>query len=234
MENNKVFDPMAWASQNNANNNEQTSKTAPVTTTIAANPDDELAKAQATANELLKLGANIAESYDDYLHLGMALANGLGEQGHDIFHQLCAQSSKYREGDCEKKWQECLHKNDGRITIASFYKMAQDAGVDLTAIARQFPSKPQLPHGYEEKRNQQGSEDNNREQHSNYQSQTNKSNRSGAPTPIAADSVEETEVLRFSFSQTFSQDLDKSKLPVTLQRIVDENDSAEEQDKQLL
>ena len=234
MENNKVFDPMAWASQNNANNNEQTSKTAPVTTTIAANPDDELAKAQATANELLKLGANIAESYDDYLHLGMALANGLGEQGHDIFHQLCAQSSKYREGECEKKWQECLRKNDGRITIASFYKMAQDAGVDLTALAKQFPSKPQLPHGYEERRNQQGGEGNNGIQHSNNQSKINKSDRSGTPAPIAADSGEETEVLRFSFSQTFSQNIDSGKLPVTIQNSLDGKDTAEEQDKTLL
>ena len=236
MDNNKVFDPMVWASQNNANNisNEHTDKVSPVTNQIAPNPDDELAKAQATADELLRMGANIAESYDEYLHLGMALSNGLGEQGHDIYHQLCAQSSKYREGDCEKKWQECLHKNDGRITIASFYKMAQDAGVDLTAIARQFPSKPQLPHGYEEKRNQQGAEDNNREQHSNYQSQTNKSNRSGAPTPIAADSVEETEVLRFSFSQTFSPKIDIGTLPVTIQRCMEGKETAEEQDKTLL
>lgn len=234
MDNNTVFDPMAWASQNNANNNEQNIKNTPVTTTIAVTPDDELAKAQATANELLRLGANIADSYDEYLHLGMALANGLGEQGHDIFHQLCAQSSKYREGDCEKKWLECLRKNDGRITIASFYKMAQEAGVDLTAIARQFPSKPQLPHGYEERRSQQGEDGNNGTQHSNNQLKNNKNNCSVAPTPIAADSGEESEVLRFSFSQTFSQNIDPGKLPVTIQNTLDGKETAEEQDKTLL
>ena len=80
----------------------------------------------------------------------------------------------------------------------------------------------------------QGSEDNNREQHSNYQSQTNKSNRSGAPTPIAADSVEETEVLRFSFSQTFSPKIDIGTLPVTIQRCMEGKETAEEQDKTLL
>ena len=147
---NKIFDPMAWASQNNANTvvNEQNAKAAQVSNPTTADCGDELAKAQTTADELLRMGANIAESYDDYLHLGMALANGLGAQGHDIFHQLCAQSSKYREADCEKKWQECLSKNDGRITIATFYKKAQEAGVDLTALVRQFTSKPQLPHRY--------------------------------------------------------------------------------------
>ena len=229
-----TFDPLAWTSQNNANNNEQNVKTTPVTAPIDTNPDDELAKAQATANELLRLGANIADSYDDYLHLGMALANGLGEKGRDIYHQLCAQSSKYREGDCEKKWLECLRKNDGRITIASFYKMAQEAGVDLTAIARQFPSKPQLPHGSKERHNQQGVEGDNGIQHSNNQLKTNKNNRSNAPTPIAADSGEESEVLRFSFSQTFSQNIDPGKLPVTMQHSLDGKETAEEQDKTLL
>ena len=236
MENNKVFDPMAWASQNNANNavSDTTAKDAPITSTTAINPDDELAKAQATANELLRLGANIAETYDDYLHLGMALANGLGEQGHDIFHQLCAQSLKYREGECEKKWQECLRKNDGRISIASFYKMAQEAGVDLTALARQFPSKPQNPHGYEEIHNEQGIKGYNGVQHSNNQSKTNKNDRSETPTQIVADSGEETEVLRFSFSQTFSQDIDPGRLPVTIQRSLEGKNTAEEQDKTLL
>ena len=136
--------------------------------------------------------------------------------------------------DCEKKWLECLRKNDGRITIASFYKMAQEAGVDLTAIARQFPSKPQLPHGYEERRNQQGEDGNNGTQHSNNQLKNNKNNCSVAPTPIAADSGEESEVLRFSFSQTFSQNIDPGKLPVTIQNTLDGKDTAEEQDKTLL
>ena len=77
------FDPMVWASQNDANTvvNEQNAKAAQVSNPTTADCGDELAKAQTTADELLRMGANIAESYDEYLHLGMALANGLGEQG---------------------------------------------------------------------------------------------------------------------------------------------------------
>lgn len=236
MDKNMTFDPLAWASQNNANNadNEQTGKAAPVKNPTVTTSGDELAKAQAAADELLKMGANIAESYDEYLHLGMALANGLGEQGRDIYHQLCAQSSKYRQADCEKKWQECLRKNDGRITIASFYKMAQDVGVDLSAIGRQFPSKPQLPHGYEENCNQKGLEGGYGVQHPNNQSVTNNNNPSPVPAATATDSGEETEVLRFSFSQTFSQGIDTAKLPVTIQRCMEGKETAEEQDKALL
>lgn len=145
-----IFDPLAWASQNNANTvNEPAKADAPVKHLQPAVPStgNELAKATAVADELISRGANIAESYEDYLQLGFALANGLGEAGGSIYHKLCAQSAKYREGECEKKWQECLRRNDGRTTIASFYKMAQQAGVNLSAISRQFPSNPQNPQG---------------------------------------------------------------------------------------
>lgn len=150
MSNNIAFDPLAWAN-NSANpenvNEESQKKVAQVVNPACAAPlDGELAKAQAVAEELIRMGANIAESYDDYLHLGFALAEGLGPDGHDLYHRLCSMSSKYREQDCEKKWEECLRKQDGRVTIKTFYKMAQDAGVDLSAIGRQFPSTPPLRH----------------------------------------------------------------------------------------
>lgn len=150
MEKNMTFDPMAWAN-NNANHEsakeEPRKLAAQVTNSAKATIplDGELDKARAVTDELLQIGANIAESYNDYLQLGFALANGLGAEGRDIYHQLCAKSTKYRQEDCEKKWQECLRKNDGRTTIATFYKMAQDAGVDLSAISRQFPSIPLNP-----------------------------------------------------------------------------------------
>ena len=230
---NMIFDPMAWASQNSANNSE------PTTAAPAANPtasclDDELAKARATANELLRMGANIAESYDDYLHLGMALANGLGEQGHDIFHQLCAQSSKYREADCEKKWQECLSKNDGRITIATFYKKAQEAGVDLTALVRQFTSKPQLPHRCEGNYANKEKEMSKHIQHIDNQNNSCHYPYNSATRENSSDSGEVIEVLRFSFCKTFSQLIDKNDLPATIQRTLEGKETAEEQDKIIL
>lgn len=151
MNKNMNFDPLAWAAVGNMNLGRDAKKEdAPSTTRgLVANPiaDDELAKARAVTDELLRMGANIAESYEDYLHLGFALADGLGPDGRDLYHRLCSQSTKYREADCEKKWQECLSKRDGRVTIKTFYKMAQDSGVDLSSIGRRFPSTPPLRHG---------------------------------------------------------------------------------------
>ena len=130
------FDPVAWAG---SSADVKQLKHQPVSTNSQPLlPMEELAKARAVARELVRRGANIADSYGDYLKLGFALANGLGSQGRDLYHQLCSMSTKYREGDCERKWQQCMRQNDGRTTIATFYQMAKQAGIDLSSIAREF------------------------------------------------------------------------------------------------
>lgn len=237
--NSNEFDPLAWAPQDNAKN-ETLSMSAPVVNSSdGIPPEGELAKAQAVCDELIQRGANIADSYEDYLKLGFALAHGLGESGHDIYHALCAQSGKYRQQDCEKKWHECLSKHDGRTTIATFYDMAKLAGVDLSALSRTYPStgfasKPQKPQSCENNHNQQqdgvvGSSQNINNQFIN----KNKSTQNYTSASFS-QSGEETEVLGFSFSLTFSQNLDKGKLPVTIQRTLEGQNTAVEQDKVIL
>lgn len=130
-----TFDPVAWAGKSA---DVKQPKRQTVSTCQPLLPMEELAKARAVARELVRRGANIADSYGDYLKLGFALANGLGSQGRDLYHQLCSMSPKYREGDCERKWQQCMRQNDGRTTIATFYQMAKQAGIDLSCIAREF------------------------------------------------------------------------------------------------
>ncbi len=137
--NTPLFDPLAWLGQQGNGNKKPAPAATPSPQPTACQPlshQEELAKATAVARELISIGANIAEDYNDYVKLGFALANGLGSDGRDLYHMLCAHSTKYRMGDCERKWQECLGKSDGRTTIATFYHMARQAGVDLNAIAR--------------------------------------------------------------------------------------------------
>ena len=86
---NNVFDPMAWASQNNASekkNEPQQTASVPVVNPDVSTPlpDGELAKARATVEELIRLGANIADSYQDWWECGCALAE-LGPEGRDLF-----------------------------------------------------------------------------------------------------------------------------------------------------
>ena len=215
----KIFDPMAWASASEA----------PKAEHVNYQQNSELEKAKATTDELLRIGANIAESYDDYLHLGFALADGLGADGRELYHQLCAQSTKYRAKDCETKWQECLSKHDGRTTIASFYKMAQQAGADLSAISRQFPSNPSSPHVDVD--------------NSAYGSNTYSSNNSHIPsTPLnregnegsEGNNTEENSINAVQYTETFSDKIDHSKLPTLLRVPVETQTEVEGRDKVIL
>ena len=139
MDNNTYFDPMAWAAAMDNNSkpasNDNDQKKGQVQNPQPAVPDigNELEKAKATVAELIRLGGNIAESYDDWWECGCSLAE-LGPDARDLFHQVSSQSAKYREADCEKKWQECLRKSDGRTSIATFYHMARQAGVELKEL----------------------------------------------------------------------------------------------------
>ena len=95
MKNNNSFDPLAWAAAgNDTNTAKSVNAQANTTAWQADDPDIERDKALAVGNELIARGANIAESYDDYLRLGFALAHGLGAGGGNLYHRLCAQSSK--------------------------------------------------------------------------------------------------------------------------------------------
>lgn len=136
-----VFDPLAWLGQLKG---PVANSTQPLMTPnhqpTASQPlshAEELAKARAVARELINRNANIADDYSDYVRLGFALANGLGSDGHDLYHRICALSPKYNVADCEQKWKECLGKSDGRTSIATFYHMARQAGVDISALARE-------------------------------------------------------------------------------------------------
>jgi hypothetical protein len=136
------FDPLAWAGQQDGSKNAQPVATPSQQPTACQSLShaEELAKATAVARALIDRNANIAEDYIDYVRLGFALANGLGSDGRDLYHMLCAHSTKYRMSDCERKWQECLRKTDGRTSIATFYHMAREAGVDISAVAKKYHS----------------------------------------------------------------------------------------------
>ena len=137
--NNPVFDPMAWLAQKpsaSARPSSTAANTQPAKACQSLSHADELARATAVVRQLIDRNANIAEEYLDYVRLGFALANGLGSDGRDLYHMLCAHSTKYRMEDCERKWQECLSKADGRTSIATFYHMAREAGVDIKNMKR--------------------------------------------------------------------------------------------------
>ena len=228
MDNNTIFDPMAWAAASDNVNK-------------SANPSfgNELEKAKATVDELIRLGANIAESYNDWWECGCALAE-LGSEARDLFHQVSSQSTKYREPDCEKKWQECLSKRDGRITIATFYKKAQSAGVDLSAIGRRFPSTPPLRQGSASGSENPQTTGNNiiigSKDSCNPSSCPSVQNGGGMAEMAENPSQDVEQVLDASAlaDPTFSDKLDISNLPPILRDAAQKQTTAEGRDKVIL
>lgn len=247
-----IFDPKAWAMVNEPSHVDNTidqQNAGQVTNTqpAAHSMGDELEKAKAVVDELIRLGANIADSYDDWWSCGCALSE-LGPEAGELFHLISSQSSKYREADCEKKWQECLSKRDGRITIATFYKMSQQAGVDLSAISRRFPSNPSNPHFAGESIGIFGNSDGNMSE--TIKNNSNSMNSHSLCNPVLQNSLkrEGTEGVEgdkanesddfmsdnVQYTETFSDKLDLDKLPSLLRDPVETQSEPEGRDKVLL
>ena len=81
MENNTTFDPLAWVNIESGNDGQQTVRQVTNQPATAGTSSDDQEKILAVGQELLRMGANIAESYSDWLRLGFALADGLGSGG---------------------------------------------------------------------------------------------------------------------------------------------------------
>ena len=67
------------------------------------------------------------DSYDNWLRIGFALADGLKEAGRTYFHRISIFSEKYDVHDCDNQYDKCLNEAppEGRITIDTFFYYAR-------------------------------------------------------------------------------------------------------------
>jgi hypothetical protein len=82
----------------------------------------------ALANEVVRRGINMFESFDDWTKGAFALSN-LGKDGLDIFKTISSLSQKYNASECERKFKNALSTGN-RIGIATFIYMCQQHGID--------------------------------------------------------------------------------------------------------
>ena len=159
---NNNFNIDYWLNQGTEANNEKREKNAPQKSTVnnptpAATPSgwaptDEFDHAHKVSQQLIQSGICLTDDYEDWVQVGLALSNGLGESGRDLFHDLSSMSSKYDAAECDKKYDNCLRTGNGSITIATFYQMARDAGVDIRTSRpkQEFVAKVASSHIYTE------------------------------------------------------------------------------------
>lgn len=76
-------------------------------------------------------GIDIAPDYDTWRNVGFALANGLGEDGRDLFHRISRLHSDYDFSTTDKQFTNCLKGKGSGITIASLFHYAAQADIEL-------------------------------------------------------------------------------------------------------
>ena len=83
-----------------------------------------------SAAQLLGMDNLMAISvYDNWLHVGFALANTFGENGRTFFHEISALSPKYDRKEADSKYSSCLRQGNGAVTIGTLFHLAKEHAV---------------------------------------------------------------------------------------------------------
>ena len=135
----EAFDPMAWA---NLNNDNKSNAYAVATSQVSVHNDDtDREQISSIVNLLVNRGIDITSGYGNWLNLGFALADGLGEDGRAYYHDLSRMNGDYNAVECDKQYNACLRSHGNGVTIKSFFQMAKDAGIDISEVAREALQK---------------------------------------------------------------------------------------------
>lgn len=87
---------------------------------------------KAVMDAIVKSGRLIGnDSYADWVKVGLALGSTFGESGRQYFHDLSSRSGKYDASDCDKKFDNCLRSNQGKVGFGTIVHMAKEAGIKL-------------------------------------------------------------------------------------------------------
>ena len=116
-----------------------------VAATRAALPTEDLfQQVDALVSEVVNRGIDLTQGYVPWRNIGFALAEGMGNQGRGYFHTLSAQNPDYNESECDKQFDACLKAHGCGITINTLFHAAKEAGIDISAIARQFSTSQNI------------------------------------------------------------------------------------------
>ena len=98
------FDPKAWANLDTKNNETQTSQTSVGNTQSERliQVDQAFSEIAETVKVLVERNIDITIGYENWLTLGFALADGLGESGRSFYHDLSRMNAEYDNAECDK------------------------------------------------------------------------------------------------------------------------------------
>lgn len=125
------FDPIAWAEGNTQHKHETYGDNLTIVVNKIAEPThSDGDRLQELISQLVEERVCITDDYNDWLRVGLALANELGEAGRSAFHQLSQMSPKYDARECDLKYDNILRTTNGSITAGTLFHLAREAGVE--------------------------------------------------------------------------------------------------------
>ena len=87
---------------------------------------DDMEQVEKCCKLIADRGIDITATYDDWFHVGAALAS-LGERG--LFHLVSSQNAKYKAAETDKKFDNLL-RNVSSINIGTFFHVCSQYGIN--------------------------------------------------------------------------------------------------------
>ena len=72
---------------------------------------------ESVVREIEQCAIDIAPHYKDWVELGFALVNGLGENGREYYHRISRFYPTYQREETDQQYTHCLHSKGQGITI---------------------------------------------------------------------------------------------------------------------
>ena len=94
------------------------------------------------ANRIVEMNIDITEGYNNWRNIAFGISLELGEEGRSIFHDISRFNAGYKYEECDKLYSNCIKRlhdttDHSGITIASFFKYAKEAGIDIKVAPSQ-------------------------------------------------------------------------------------------------
>ena len=127
----KTFSPDEWENVPSKNNTENCN-TSNVPSAYPTSNENTRAKVERIVSLIEQKGIDITSGYDNWLKVGFALTSEFQEAGRGFFHRVSRQNAEYNTSDADKQYNKCLAAHGDGVTIATFFQMVKDTGIDIS------------------------------------------------------------------------------------------------------
>lgn len=87
-----------------------------------------------------EVGVDITDGYKNWLELGFALSDELGENGRGYFHRISRFNPEYSPAEADRQYDNCLKSKGSGITIRSFFQRAKESGINISTSHSSYSS----------------------------------------------------------------------------------------------